>query len=332
MYFSVVKSTIYNNYRGVLNSVLPFGLHDKVKSNVRMYFYKFNVYDLIEIQLNKDYICVYEFNYTGSDRVEKIKNDLEFYVGYFKSAGLEEKRFLFNIALMLPVSYIDFEPLDFIDFSTDAFAFVLDKSGGYVYGESAVNVFGVTERTKNLDKCVLSFFNSSINTKSPLNVKGITTCGCVASSVIAGLSNGIDRGKIVTELELVDVGYKFVNSLRDTDYNSSSILSIRNKLKVDKFSRVIKNIVNDNVVDGKVIEKVTNGEVKLSDIILVGLDKFAKVLTSKDAIKVNIDCEYNTIRSAYIVDGTMFITPLTMMHLSYFIELLNSENVEFVIN
>lgn len=326
MNFSTVKTSIFNNHNGVLNSVLSYGLQERIKSNVRLYLYKYNVYDLVEIVF-KDYLCVYEFHHTDHTKVEKIRDSLEFYIGYFDSAGLRDKKFLFNLDQMLPVSYTDFEERSSIDLNQQDFAFVLDKNGGYIFGENVVNVFSTTERIKTLDKCLFAFVNELVNVKSPLNNQGITKVGCLTGAIVSGLLNGVDESLLNQELELVDINYKFVNSIKDMDFNSSNILKYKTKLKVDKFNRILKS-ANNNVVQGEVIEKTkAKGEVNLSDIILVGLDKFAKVIDNNDVIKVNIDCEFNNIRSAYLVKGTMFITPILVYNLSYFIELLNSDNV-----
>lgn len=343
MDYTRIRNTLMSNPHGVMNSILSFGLHARVKSNTRLYFYKYDLYDLVEIKFDKELLCVYDFGHIG-DRAVIIKDNLDFYVGYFKSAGLEEKRFLFNLSLRSPVNYSDFIPMSSIPYPNyNEFLFVMDKKEGYVFGEDATNLFVATERCFNVDKCVISTVNNLINIKKP---KSFELPGCMSTSIISGLFSGGDIHGIEEHIEIVDESAKFVDTIEQIKFNDEYISSKLFKLKINKFKRILEKS-KSNVVEGTIIpsidkllgeeivtkKEIINGEVSLRDIIDQGLDRFIKSIKNpKDVIKVCIDTEYQTIRSAYIVKGVMFITPTTILPIIHFRELLDSDNVEYILN
>lgn len=328
--YTRIRNTIMSNPRGIMDSCLSMGLQNRVISNVKLYFYIYSVHDLVEIEYKNDIVCVYDFVHT-ENRASVIRDKLEFYAGYFKSAGLENKRFLFDISLKMPVNYEDFAEMATIPYiQKKEFAFILDKKSGYICESDVVQVFVSTEKTDEVDKCVLATMNQLINVKNP---KRFNLPGCMSSMLVCGLLSGLNSKKIEEQIDLIDEDSKFVNTIKQLNFNSANINNSLSKLKVDKLKRILEKSQPD-IINGDIIKKeISNGEVNLTDIIIVGLDKFIKVLdTTKDVIRVCIDCEHQTIRSAYIIRGTIFITPVTFMSINYFKELLDTDNVEYIIN
>lgn len=328
-YYTKIKNTIMNNPRGIMDSTLSYGLQNRIKSNTRLYFYKYNVDDLIEINYRDDIICIIYFPHTNN-KMEIIHNDLEFYAGYFKSANLHEKRFLFDLSFKMPVSYEDFVEMDKIpNPNYENFAFVLDRKNGYIYEESAVNIFVASSISPSIDKCILSFFNNSIYVKEPVR---LSINGCQSSIMISGLLCGIESKNVYESASDVMISDKFTDTINRVKYNSDFVDNKLSKLKVDKFKRILKN--ESEIIEGQIVEKEKlKGEVSLRDIIDTGLDKFMKSIKNpKDVLKVIIDTEYQTIRSAYIVKGIMFITPVTLLPINHFRDLLNSDNIEYILN
>lgn len=330
-----IRNTIMTNPKGIIDSVMSFGLQGKMFTNVRMYFYKYNIYDLIEIEYMNGCVRVYDFPHTNN-RAELIEKNLEFYMGYFDSAGLSNKRFLFDITTKLPVNYEDFVEMDKIpNIHNKDFAFTLDKKSGYVCEKSAVFAFVASDRTDVIDKCVLSFMNDSIGV---IDNKNFDLSGCCASMIISGLLSGLKFSDIQDQNEIIDAETKYIGAIRDVDISSKYVNDIRSKLKIDKFRRILEKSKPDDIIQGEVVsQQLLKGEVSLREIIDQGLDKFMKtvekqVKSNKDVLKVHIDTEYQTIRSAYIVKGAMLITPIPLLPISYFKDLLNSDNVEYVIN
>lgn len=336
--YARIRNTLLSNPSGIMDSTLTFGLQHRIKSNTRLYFYKYDIYDLVEVKFENEIICVYDFKHT-EDKAVVIKDDLEFYDRYFKSAGLYNKRFLFDVTTKMPVSYDDFEEMETIPSPENKdFAFVLDRKTGYIAEKGAVSIFIATERTDTIDKCVLAYMNNSIQT---LNPKHFELAGCMSSVVISGLLSELNFESIKKQYYSVDDNNKFIGSLNELNFNSEFVNSLKAKLKLNKFKRILEKSKPDNITQGEVIklniningEKVNlDGEVSLREIVDKGLDRFINKKNPKDVLKVCIDTEYQTIRSAYIVRGVMFITPTMLMPLNYFRELLNSDNVEYILN
>lgn len=330
MRHTTTRVSFITNPDGVLYSVLSFGLQAKVQSNNKLYFYKYDIYDLIEIYMEDDLMNVFVFR-ESENKADVVIKDIEFYKGYFESAGLVGKRFLFNAALRLIVNYNDFEEVDVIPKLNDSrkeFAFIMNKKDGYVYGKDAVNVFIATERTYEIDKCIIAFVNDS---KNIINPNMLTLNGCMTSIIISGLLSKLNTEELSKQIPVIDLETKFKTTINSLTVSSRIARDSMLKLKTDKFRRIIKPKGSENSIQA-VTKEISKGEVSLRDIIDNGLDRLAKSFSPNESYRVVIDCENQTIRSAYVLRGTMFITPVTMLPLSYFIELLNSDNVEYVLN
>jgi hypothetical protein len=331
--YSITKYTYYNNKDGVMDYIMSFGLKEKIVSNTKLYFYRYNFYNLIEIEYKDDTIFIFTFR-KESD-IDFIKDNLEFYAGYFKSAGLVNKRFLFDISLKLPVSYMDFTEMDCLPNAIDnEFLFVLDRKETYVTGKGSAILFMTTTKTANVDKCILSLLNNSINIADP---RVLELAGTMSGGIISGLLSGIGVNGIKNDIEECDADYKFVRSLMGIEISSSNIVKIKSKLKLEKFNRIIKGLKKEDVVDAEIIkvppEKAT---VDLRDILETGLDRFIKMFDSQEiSWKINIDVPMmqNMIRSAYIWKGILYINPMILnSDIKYFKEFLDSDNVELVLN
>jgi hypothetical protein len=336
-----IRNTIYSNPSGIMSNCMTFNIQDRMPSNTRMYFYKFSYYDLVEISYDDDVICVFDFQHTIESSLDYIRENLEFLAGYFKSAGLHGKRFIFNTSLKMPVSYNDFivmDKIERIDMGNQS-VFILDKKNGYITDRAAVNIFSAHEYTKDIDKLILSMYNRLIGIKKP-EVRS-TDSGVITFS-IAGFLDGIKLEGVLKQIDTVEPSNKFKVSIGTVNIDSSYVISIFDKLKTGKFKKILNKV--DKIIDADAIDDGGNlsflekavksgNTVFLRDIIDVGLDKFSKsVKNPHKAIPVHLDCEWQTIKSMYIFDGVAFISPTTMMPMSYFRELLSSDNIEYVMS
>jgi hypothetical protein len=335
--YSVIQHTYYNNKNGVMDYTMSFGLKDKIVSNTRLYFYRYNLYDVVEIEYKDDTIFIYS---CLKDRdMNFILDNLEFYAGYFKSAGLIDKRFLFDISLKLPVSYLDFVEMSYLPNAVDdAFLFVLDRKGEYVTGKNNAFLFmSTTTRTNNIDKCIFSLFNDSINIADP---RVLELAGTMGSTVISGLLSGLGINGIKTEIEECDADYKFVRNLVGFEISSSNLVKIKSKLKLTKFDAIIKGLKKldsavNNAIDGDIVPP-EKAQANLRDLLETGVDRFIKMFDNQNIswkIIIDVPMMQNMIRSAYIWKGILYINPLSInADVKYFREFLDSDNVELVMN
>jgi hypothetical protein len=330
---SIIKHTYYNNNGGVLNYTMSFGLKEKIESNCRLYFYKYDLHRVVEIEYKDDIIFISTFQ--KEEDLEFIKNNLEFYAGYFKSAGLQNNKFLFDTCLKMPVSYEDFIEMDQLPHITsNEYLLVLDKKSGYVIGKSNAILYVTTDKTANVDKCILAFLNDLINVSDP---RVVELAGTMSGCIISGLLSGVGINGTKFEIENCDPDYKFVKSFNGIDMSESNIVKIKSKLKINKFDKIIKGLKKKDVIDGEIIKSPPEkGQVNLRDLIETGVDRFIKMFDSQEiSWKVTIDVPMmqNMIRSAHIWKGVLYINPLVMnADVKYFREFLDSDNIELVLN
>lgn len=333
-----IRETILRNNGGIMEATMSFQIQHVLKSNVRMYFYRFDFYDLVEVTYEGDHIVVYDFPHSG-DGIKVIESDIQRYAGYFDSAGLKGKRFLFDTSTKMPVSYNDFvfvSKIPKITFDAEMeFAFILDKKDeNYITTKGDVKIYVAHEITKTIDKLALSLFNDSINITEPK--QGIKKRAAFFSSFLSGMLNGIRREDIEEGLDGVDINNKLYHSLGRMDFNSDYVENTLKNLKTDKFVKVTKKVIDQqldfpNVHD---VVKEFRNQVFLQDIIEQGLDSYIKrnAINPDKPYQVIIDYEWQSIKSAYIRNGMMFITPTTLRPISYFVELLNSDNVQYILH
>jgi hypothetical protein len=338
--FGHIRETILrNNYNyGIMESTMSFQIQHTLQSNVRMYFYKFDFYDLVEVTYENEHIVVYDFPHSG-DNAKVIEEDLERFAGYFSSAGLKGKRFLFDCSTKMPVSYSDFEPkrkIPKIPFDAEMeFAFILDKKNeNYITTAKDVKVYVAHEISRTVDKLVLSLFNESINISKPQ--KSIEKKAAFFSFFLAGMLNGIRKDDIEVGIDGVDLNNKLYHSLSRVEFSSDNVEKKAKGLKVDKFMRISEKVVDSQMEFPPVIDiiKEFRDYVSLQEIVEQGLDYYIKK-NIKDPGKshsVIIDFDWQAVKSAYIRDGTLFITPTTMRPISYFAELVNSDNVQYILH
>lgn len=323
-----LRNTVMSNPRGILNPCMSFSLQNVITSNVRMLFYRFDVYDLIEIEYMNDSITVYDFPFTD-DRANYIRDNLDFLAGYFKSAGLESKRFLYNLVLKMPVSYIDFVPVNRLPHGHNAdFAFILDEKKGYATEIKSVNLFTTMLNTMHIDKCLLSFFSQFIGIKKP---KGnINSDAAITMSILSGLLYGVNKTEIEEQIDAVDLMSKFHHSITGVHFNSEYVENTLKKFKTAKLKEIITNPISTITKEDKFYDGV---ELYLTEIISEGLDNIIKKIKNENkVVRVEIDFDHQNIISMYILKGCGFVTPGTMKHLNYFRELFSSDNVELVLN
>lgn len=317
--FATIHNTFLSNPKGVMDSVLSYGLQNVLNTNVRMYFYKFDVDDLVEILYRNDNLTVWYFDDSKKDAVDDIKDRTEYMKAYIQSIGLEGKRFLYDTKLRMAVNYSDFKPAKELDLSKNDFLISLDSKEGYVHGECAVRMYTNTLNSPAIDKSVIAFMNNAIGVTDP---KKRDLGGCEASIVISGLLGGIKIEDVVNDLDRVDSS-KFKGVIDHFKFNSDYTNEITSKLKISKFKRILEKKEN---LDGF--------KTSLRGLIEEGLDHYLKIVNPKSIIKIDIDCEWQTIRNAWIENGLLNIMPSPTIpkEIKYFKELFNSDNIILVMN
>lgn len=335
MNYSIIPNTRMTNPGGIMQCCMYYGVENVMKSNVRMYFYKYNIDDLVEVEYRDDLITVYTFQNSTLNCERIIIDDLDFFGGYFASAGLHGKRFIFDVSNKMPVRYDDFKEFDSLFTFSDKkdHAFILDMKQGYITIKGDVSIFVGVAIRKEIDTSILSFVNNWINIIEPKykpNYKN--TSAITILTLISGLLSGInilDIKEQIKNLELKDV---FLNRILNVDFISKHVEDKMKHLTIDKFTEIIKS--SNPVLEGEIVEKEFNkNEAFLKDIIDIGLDKFMRTIKNPErVVKVIIDAEWQNIISMYIVRGAAFITPGATKDIHYFYEILDSDNVNFVMN
>jgi hypothetical protein len=335
--FSKIRNSIIRNDRGIMESTMSFQIQHTLKSNVRMYFYKFDFYDLVEVNYQDDYVVVCDFPHSG-DNAKVIENDIDRYIGYFDSAGLKGKRFLFDVSNKMPVSYFDFVPKKNISklmFDAEMeFAFILDKKNeNYITTPGDVKVYVAHEISRTVDKLVLSLFNNSIDISKPK--KTIEQKAAFFSFFLSGMLDGIRKEEIDVGVDGVDLNNKLYHSLSRMEFNSDNVEKKTKGMKKDRFMRITEKAIGETVEFPPITDviKEFRDYISLQEVIEQGLDHYIKknIKDSENAHTVIIDYDWQSIKSAYIRKGIMFITPTTIRPISYFMELLSSDNVQYIL-
>jgi hypothetical protein len=319
---STITNTFYNNPKGVIVSKLPYDLYE-LKGNLK--FYKFDIFDVVEIDYTSDFILIIEFSH-NKGRASFIIDDPTTYVAYFEAAGLKGKKFLFDTSNRIPISTVDFEEYEKVPNIENANYLLLANSYNkdtYITGEKSIIVFTTTMITESIDKCLLSLAN---NSKLIYQPKRFELYGCAVSAIVSGLLGGVNFEEIKQHSEVVDPTYKFVTNVSKMQFGLS-----KPSIKVDKLKKIIGN-ANSEVTSKKDLDlknNVSKGSIQLSTLVESGLDKFLKFIDNQNlVINVNIDTMTNVIRRAYISQGVMFIDPYSLVNLSYIREVLDSDNIE----
>jgi hypothetical protein len=335
MNFSVIPQTRMTNLNGVMGYSMYFGLENLIKYNTRLYFYRYDMYDLVEIELTKDLMTIFIFP-DCVDGIEKvILDEIDFFAGYFKTAGLEYKRFIFDVKNRMPVSYGDFYPVETIeDYALDRdILFILDKkNGGYITNRREVTCYKPIENCREMDNCILSLENDLINITKPkylINYKTTNTVAILA--LISGFLSGISKSDIKEQLVSTDLSNKFLYPINKVEFSSNYVDSKMKDLNVDTFTQILTSTVQQGV---EIIEKeFEGGEASVSSIMDIGLDKFIKMIKDQNkVVKVIVDTQWQDIISMYILKGCAFITPGAIKRLNHYRELFDSDNVQLVMN
>ncbi len=333
MNFSIIPNTRMTNPGGIMEQCMYFNIETLVRGNWRLYFYKYNIYDLIEVEFKSGLVTIYTFpnSISGAERV--IIDELDFYAGYFSSAGLEGKRFVFDCKNKMPVRYDDFQAVDHLNIDNREHAFILDMKDGYITTPKDIHVFLGIENAKDIDNCILSFINSWINIIKPkYQINRKNTNGVVMLTLLSGMLSGIKVFDFKEQLNGYNLEDKFFNRVTGVDFNSVNVDKNSVSLKTSKFMEIVGSC--NPVIDAEIVEKEFSSErILLSYLIDIGLDRFIRSIKDPNKlVKVDIDEQQQTIKSMFIVKGAAFITPGAIKTLNHFRELLDSDNVQFVMN
>ncbi len=324
---------ITSNINGILYSTMYYNLPAIMWSNRRMYIYKYDVLDLIELEYNEkeDLLTVYDFLHSPDNTrgIFNIGNIDTYYTGYFHSAGLGNKRFLFDVTTKLPVSYNDFQYTEHPKLITPYTALVLDKKdGGYITDNAAVIVYAATSAAKELNNGILATLNEAVNIIKP--VKGVDPFGSAVMTVVASMYSDIDIEELFNNMKGISLEDRLKNTYGIVSFMDKTINEDIRKLSPRKFNEAIRKIIPENDFANR---DFSGDEIYLSDILAWGLDGFIKTIKNPSKmVKIILDAEQQTIRSMYILKGAAFISPATIKDTHYFMELFDSDNVVLVMN
>lgn len=328
------RSTYLSNRNGIIDAWM-FVTLEKLQANSRLYFYKHNIYDVVEIACKEDTIQITTFANTTPNAENTLIEETEFYLSYFESAGLINKIFLFDTNLKVPVRYEDFEEKENLEsvFKNKHVMFTLDRKHGYITEANSVVVFVTVDNCVNVDKCILALTNDLINIIEPkLNINYKSAPMIMLMSTISGMLSGVKKKDIEEEIQGLDLVQKFLYPVRKADISDENILSKVDGLKTDLFDQIYTSYKPFVDFESKV-KDFNERSIALTELIEIGLDCLIKAIKNpNESVRVVIDAEQQTIHSMFIFKGAGFITPGNMKSLAYFRELFDSDNVEFVMN
>lgn len=322
------RNTIMSNPNGVMKAIHYFDLCNIMDKNNRIYFYRGDYKNIVEVYFSDDFVDVYYFDHTPKDYRNVIKDNLDLYVPYFTSGGLSGKRFLFDVVMKLPISYTDFVENDYPDLKERHTLILFDKKEGvYITDRDSVKVFTSIQDTFSLDNSLLALANKLIHMIVPRGRE--TEDGTISMTIIAGLLSNVD----IEELEFDVSGnahsriYPNISAIPISSiYFDEETTGIKKLNKLKEILPIIKHAPEIKIVKD-------NNNPNLSEIVKVGLDQFIKTIKNHDrSTIVNIDMFHDKVKAMYIFKGAAFITPGTERSQDYFMEMLSSENIALVSN
>lgn len=326
---ALIKKSWNSETTGVLNSVMSYGIQTKIQSNKKLYFYRFDASDLVEMYFRNDNLTITHYSDTKTEMAYKIKENEELknrIVSYIKAANLENCRFLFDVDLGMAVNYNDFVEGNFIPgIDKENIAFITEKKEGYVVGIESVYLYSTSLYSPNIDRAILCLLNNSIGINKP---KDFRLAGCEASIILSGLFSGVHLDSIVSDIDKIDSS-KFTNSISKLEFNPNFLLTKLEGLSIDKVKRII---LSSKKEIEPFSDEDTNVFVPLSFIIQIGLDSYLKGISQNRIVKIDIDYEPQSIRAAYIENGMLHICPTHLRDISYYKDLVQSDNVCFIFN
>lgn len=320
MKFLHSKTSFISNDGGLIKYCMTFSLSNIInKPNKLIYVYKYNLRDLIEINYQNEMVITKNFDGFRPDLGKIIEESWAFFEGYFNSADLKNKRFIFDTTLKLPIRYSDFALADKNSLSSKETLFVTDnKRQGYVLDD--INIFISIENTRQIDNCILAIFSELRNISKPIN--GVTSLGLQVSSIVAGLLAGVKSDELEKNINSVDCGPKFQFALNEINLDSTYVREMCSYIKTDKLYNKLFSVAherNDSEFSGE--------SVNVSRLATMGLNNFIKSIKDpKKKIRVNMDVNFG-VKYMYILDGAAFVDLSLGYSLQGIQELFMSEEI-----
>lgn len=325
MKFRVEELKPYQSDGGILRFGMMYSIQTILNQRPKeILTYKHGADDLIEVRYVEGEIVIFTFPYTKFGVDEIFKNNLSFWESYFDTGGLKNTRFLFDVTLKMPVRYSDFHKDISRLGSPSRIAYIVEsKKDGYITEIQGVNILVCGISTYAIDSSAYAMIVNLGNFDKPSQQK--TLEGCLATSVIAGLFNGVLYGNIERQLENIEPDSKFLTPVKEVILDKMPSERVTNGLTVKSLFYV--------EAKGSAISYQDDGEyaletVNISRLIAMGLDKFIKTIKDPHKkIQVNHDVNFG-IKLMYILDGAAFVILQPRdTKLSAVKELLTSDNI-----
>lgn len=281
---------------GILEDVSIFEIPNYIKNKV-LFYYKFDIFDVVEITYNNESIFVSEFSHTRGGIINEIKQELDRLTSYFEAAGLTGRRFLYDTTLKLAVSYSDFIPNKTPFYHRDKLAIVTDKKEGYITDRDIVILFSSSHIVRHVNNAVISLYINTNNITQPKN--NLTEIGCLSTAIISGLICGLP----ITDIEKLKL---------------ETTVSISNKI-TEKFpfgSEFVTNFIKE-INLGKLMgsfysrreerNEFSGTSVNITRLIDIGLNRFIISLDDPNK-KIEVNIDFPVDMTMYIHKGAAFVT------------------------
>lgn len=323
-----LTESLYTKKGGILSSCMIFDLGKDITKGMNFYFYKFNIMDVVEITLNEGAVKICDFIHSRHGISKNIVADIDFLEGYWKSAGLMGKTFLFDTSLKTPLRYSDFQLSDkpFRNNRMELGFITQYKEDGYITS-GKVSIFEHIERNRTINNSIISIYNRRGQVLKPNEV---TNVGTFITCMLAGLQSGMnlsefeDMAKDALASDLNSMRYKVDKDTMEVE----PILSKIDKLRFKAFSNLIYTKESEEVTP----PEFSGESINTSRLIQLGLDNFIKSIKQPTkSIKLNLDYPL-AIDSAYIRLGCLFVVPKQNTDVPTLKKLFRSDNINIVMN
>jgi hypothetical protein len=331
------KSVYAEKAYKILESIMVFDLHVEVNPINLIHFYSGDPRYIVEIEDFRSY-CLVKFLICTPLEVEyDIKKSMlaneEAFFNLIDELGLVGDTFLFDGKNMAPISFEDFE-MDTEREVHNNEIFITNKSVGLIKTTDSVFVLGTASKVEAFDLSVFSLYNRLPYLQTPK--KSPTFVGCLLSATVSGLLSSVKIEEIEdvinTELNHVELTQYVDAKLGKLVAHNIFMDRMIGSLKLNKLKEII-NEPKDFTVDAEIVMK--DGEIAfISRIMEMGLNRFLTKLPNNDKVtEVEIDVPNIGAKRMFLRRGAAFIVPEnheTYKDLGYWISLLNSDNVCFV--
>ncbi len=343
------KVGIFSNVeKGILNAESPYGLYRVLRENIPIYVYNFTPQDLVELKYDSelDNLVVTYFFHSPATSEPEIRENAEEIVHTIKANRLENSALLYNVSLRGLVNYADFSISYDLYLYQEEHAFVTKVKRGFVCGLGDVTYVSGSSTNMSWDNAIFSVFNELHNISPPKNKK-VDGDAIIFSVILAGRLAGINKDDL-SSVDGANEG-RFIYGLADINYNYNEpealLLSLGDKL--DNINAILFKENRDKKIEEKkqiiIVKKeeprydeefsFVGNSIRLSSVVEMGLNVFCRSIKDpQKSVKVEIDIDLLDFKSMYIKGNMAYVVPAGNQRLDHFMELLNSDNVCFMMS